>query len=338
VTRTQPAASLLHHLTSVLPSPEEQADVADALHVLVAQGALVFPFPGDGETALRFRQLQTLGEYDLCLARLAEGHLDALAILDEAQAPAPDGVLGVWAAGPLETLRATRTRSGWRLDGVRRWCSGAPDLDYALVSAAAADGYRLFLVPLDSRGVRPLEGTWPAIGMARTSTLDVEFDRVGLDEEAAIGGPGFYLERDGFWFGGAGVAAVWLGGATAVGATLADKAGADPHRLAHLGWVTARLAALSAFLESVARAIDGERAGQPSVPKLAQCLRAEVADAAAQIIERTGRATGAGPLSHDRGHAQRVADLSVYIRQSHAEADLESLGRIELDELRRSAG
>ena len=39
-------------------------------------------------------------------------------------------------------------------------------------------------------------------------------------------------------------------------------------------------------------------------------------------VSRTGRGLGPGPLCHDGGHAQRVADLTTYIRQSHAERDL----------------
>ena len=45
-------------------------------------------------------------------------------------------------------------------------------------------------------------------------------------------------------------------------------------------------------------------------------------------LERVGRALGAGPLGHDAGHARQVADLTVYLRQHHAERDLEQLGRL----------
>jgi hypothetical protein len=60
---------------------------------------------------------------------------------------------------------------------------------------------------------------------------------------------------------------------------------------------------------------------------LARRVRAVVEHAADEAITRTGRALGPGPLCEDSGHAQRVADLSVYIRQSHAERDLAELGR-----------
>jgi hypothetical protein len=46
------------------------------------------------------------------------------------------------------------------------------------------------------------------------------------------------------------------------------------------------------------------------------------------VLDRTGRALGAGPLSRDEAHGRRVADLTVYLRQHHAERDLAALGRM----------
>ena len=52
---------------------------------------------------------------------------------------------------------------------------------------------------------------------------------------------------------------------------------------------------------------------------------------ATEVLERTGRALGAAPLALDPEHGKRVADLTVYLRQSHAERDLAELGRAALD-------
>lgn len=52
-----------------------------------------------------------------------------------------------------------------------------------------------------------------------------------------------------------------------------------------------------------------------------------LADAvAAEVMDRVGRALGAGPLCLDEAHSRRVADLTVYIRQHHAERSLAELG------------
>ena len=311
---------------------------ADALARLVRAGLLELPFPGEGQTEVRFAMLRSLGRHDLSLARLAEGHADALAILEEAGADAPDGRLGVWAAGPVDSVLAVRTELG--LASSTEPGTGAPAWAISPTRSSApppttASGCSSF--PLELPGIRPIPGSWAGIGMAASSTLAVGLDRVDLPAGAAIGDPGFYLAREGFWFGAAGVAAVWLGGAEAVAAVAAEHAGDDPHRLAQLGWMTARLVALDSLLGRVATAIDS-RADALPIDQLAQVLRAEVADGAAEILDRTGRASGPGPLCHDREHAQRVADLAVYIRQSHAEADLEAIGRSRLRPERRRAG
>ena len=57
-------------------------------------------------------------------------------------------------------------------------------------------------------------------------------------------------------------------------------------------------------------------------------LRALVEATATEIMHRVGRALGAGPLSHDEAHSRRVADLTVYLRQHHAERDLADLGAL----------
>ena len=75
---------------------------AAAFAAAVESGRLDLPLPGGGQTWTRWAALAELAEDDLSLARLAEGHTDALAILAElGAAPPPAGSRwGVWAAQP----------------------------------------------------------------------------------------------------------------------------------------------------------------------------------------------------------------------------------------------
>ncbi len=144
--------------------------------------------------------------------------------------------------------------------------------------------------------------------------------------------PGSYLSRPGFWHGAIGVAACWLGGARAVAQPLYKRAAeesADAHALAHLGAVDSAIAAGEAIMIATAARIDGDpfdRAGTAEL--LARRVRAVVETAVEETISRAGRALGPGPLAQDGRHAQRVADLTMYVRQSHAERDLAELGRL----------
>jgi len=60
-------------------------------------------------------------------------------------------------------------------------------------------------------------------------------------------------------------------------------------------------------------------------------VRALVEAVGSEVVARVGRALGAGPLCHDAAHARRVADLTVYLRQHHAERNLAELGALVAD-------
>lgn len=295
-------------------------------------GRLDLPLPAGGATAKRWRSLAALAEVDIVAGRIAEAHLDAVAILHElgGKPPEADELWGVWAAeAPTEVLTATGDDEA-TLTGIKPWCSGAGFCTNALVTAQRADGERaLYAVAVAEPGVRPLPSSWANPGMAESDTRSVQFTEVSA---VAVGDPGEYLSRPGFWHGAIGVAACWLGGARAVAAPLYERARrekADEHALAHLGAVDAALTAADAVLESVAGQIDADPFDRAGIAELhARRARAIVEHAVDEALTRTGRALGPGPLAMDEVHARNVADLTVYVRQSHAERDLAALGRL----------
>ena len=306
------------------------AAVAAAFADAVEAGRLDLPLPGGGRTRERWTVLAALAGQELSLARLAEGHTDALAILAElGAAPPPAGTRwGVWAAQPPGPgLTARWTGDGWRLDGTKQYCSGARSCTDVLVTATAPDGDRLFAV--STRDLWPVPGSWPATGMAASDTLDVRFADIAAEP---LGDPGSYINRPGFAHGGAGVAACWYGGARAVGQTLLSAAaGRDvgPHALAHLGAVDIALHSAKTALDVAAAEIDADPYDRADGGRLrALRVRALVEGVATEVTHRVGRALGAGPLCRDEAHSRRVADLTVYLRQHHAERNLAELGAL----------
>jgi alkylation response protein AidB-like acyl-CoA dehydrogenase len=293
-------------------------------------GALDLPLPGAGATAQRWQRLAELTATDVVAGRLAEAHTDAIAILAELSGPdpKPDQLWGVWAAESRDAFLSARADR--KLDGTKAWCSGAGLCTHALVTARLDSGDRaLFAVELQHDGVRPLPSTWRNTGMAESDTRSVQFS----DTPAVrVGRPGDYLTRPGFWHGAIGVSACWVGGARAVAAPLYRRAGdesADPHLLAHLGVVDAALAAAEATLASASGEIDADPLNRKGTAELiARRARAVAETAVDEAIHRTARALGPAPLCNDAQHARRVADLTIYVRQSHAERDLEQLGRL----------
>lgn len=294
---------------------------------------LDLPLPGGGQTAQRWQRLAALAEADVVGGRLAEAHVDAVAILAELDGPPPaDGQWwGVWAAEAGEAiLKVGGDANRALLDGTKVWCSGAGLCTHALVTARLPTGERgLYAVDLGAHGVRPLPSRWRTAGMAGSDTRSVQFTSTPA---VAVGAPGQYLTRPGFWHGAAGVAACWLGGARAVAAPLYErvKSGkADAHMAAHLGAVDAALTAAEATLAVVASEVDADPQNHSGRAELLARRARAVAEAAVdESLTRTARALGPAPLSADATHAQRVADLSIYVRQSHAERDLERLGSV----------
>jgi hypothetical protein len=212
------------------------------------------------------------------------------------------------------------------LTGVKPWCSLAGLLDSALVTAHGPDGRQLYRVSLRDPTVTvdPPEG-WVARGLRTVTSVAVRFS--GTTAEP-VGGPGWYLSRPGFAWGGMGVAACWYGGAlglrTAIAAAAARR-GSDLTSML-LGATDISLYGCAAAFGHAAALIDSGAARGAAGELLGLRLRGLVADAAEQALRHAGHALGPAPLAFDEEHARRAADLELYIRQHHAERDLARLG------------
>jgi len=306
------------------------ANPTTALRQLIAGGADRLPLPGHGATLARWRALAAVGAHDLSLAKLFEGHTDALAILHEAGvASGADGASwGTWCAEPPDArVRIERTGAGaFVLNGRKAWCSGAQDVSHAVVSCWTPDGEAMLAaVDLRQAGVSMSSDAWQAVGMRGSASIDVHFENVPAQP---VGTADFYVQRAGFWHGGAGVAACWFGAATALADALACamQARPDAHRLAQLGEVTVALQGSAALMRETAAAID--RGPDANAMSAALSVRLSVDATCSMVLAAVGRAFGPGPMCKDAAMARRFADLPVFIRQSHAERDLETLGRL----------
>jgi hypothetical protein len=307
---------------------DDPGSLGGVLAELIDHGFDRLAFPGGGRTLSRWQTLATVAACDVGLVKLFEGHTDALAILAELSGPTPPARSrwGVWAAEPPDVRVSAEALGGLRLrvSGVKAWCSGANVVSHALITVwldgepvlAAVDMRQPSSISIDT-------SHWRAVGMRATASADVSFDHALATR---IGEPGAYVRRPGFWRGGAGIAACWYGAAAALGQMLHDASAqrADAHRLAHLGAVDVALSGAAAVLRETAARIDAH----PRDDLQREALRARlVVEAAANdVMTRVTRALGAGPLCRDARFARALADLPVFLRQSHAERDLAALG------------
>jgi alkylation response protein AidB-like acyl-CoA dehydrogenase len=297
----------------------------------------LIPLPGHGQTWDRFAVLAGWAARDLSLGRLAEGHIDALAILAEAgRDPVdPNAIYGVWAArSPRGGTVARQDRDGWRLSGQKAYCSGSGLIDRALVTAESDAGYLLFDIAHSENVTATVPDSWPAVGMADSSSQTLDFGGAVIPPERVIGRPGFYLDRPGFWFGATGVAACWYGGARGLVENLLTSLdpSASALALSSLGQAVARVGAMRAVLADAARQIDDDPADSHNGARpRALVVRHTVHHAALEVLDHVAAAGGAGPLCHDPAQGQRAADLYVYLAQYHGPQDSAELGRIALE-------
>ena len=90
------------------------------------------------------------------------------------------------------------------------------------------------------------------------------------------------------------------------------------------GAIDVALAGAAAVLREAAAWIDAHP--RADAQRVAARARLAVEHAATRVLDHAGRALGAGPLCRDARFARAMADLPVFLRQSHAERDLASLG------------
>jgi alkylation response protein AidB-like acyl-CoA dehydrogenase len=333
----------------------DPAALGDVLRALIQRGydrSPFVPLPGHGQTLARWRVLAAVAACDLGLVKLFEGHTDALAILAELRGPTPpvDSRWGVWAAEPPDarvqaskrSIRTDATRTDdpaqLYLSGTKAWCSGAAAVSHALVTAWLDDEPVLAAVAMDHASISVDASKWQAVGMQATASADVTFAQTPA---TLVGGANAYVRRPGFWHGGAGIAACWYGAAAQIGRTLreASTQRADAHRFAHLGAVDVALAGAAAVLRETAAHIDAN----PQADSQREAMRARliVEEAATAVMNHATRTLGAGPLCRDARFARALADLPVFLRQSHAERDLAALGELAVrakDERDAAAG
>jgi alkylation response protein AidB-like acyl-CoA dehydrogenase len=318
----------------------DPAALGDVLRALIQHGydrSPFVPLPGQGQTLSRWRALAAVAACDLGLVKLFEGHTDALAILAELHGPTPPAGSrwGVWAAEPpdarvqIATTGSTRTGipGEWSLNGTKAWCSGAGVVSHALVTAWLDGEPVLAAVAMNHPSISIDASKWQAIGMQATASADVSFTATPA---TLVGAAHAYVRRPGFWHGGAGIAACWYGAAAQTGRSLRDAATqrADAHRFAHLGAVEVALAGAAAVLRECAAYIDAN----PHADAQREAMRARliVEEAATAVLAHVTRSLGAGPLCRDARFARALADLPVFLRQSHAERDLAALGELSV--------
>ncbi len=171
---------------------------------------------------------KAIAKANMGLARCWEGHGNALLLIkhlaNEKQKKkwfkgvVKNGELwSAWSGEPLAVAphenqkfgtRLTKVEGGYRLNGSKVFCSGAPGIQWAilLVNTEGSGGARhsgsasatvlMIACKLSDPGISFDDAWWKPIGMKSSVSYKVNFEDVFLPEENVIGSPGAYLSGE----------------------------------------------------------------------------------------------------------------------------------------------
>jgi alkylation response protein AidB-like acyl-CoA dehydrogenase len=250
---------------------------------------------------------------------------------------------------------ATRTQSGWRIDGRKLFCTMSPaatDL-YVAVTYADRDGtdrYAYAMVPTDTPGV-VVHDDWDALGMRASGSNSISLEGVELPESGVRGGfragdPLPYMERN--LVSGLFHAAASLGIAESADQLardgIAGRINGDARPRMQVAENTIDLAASRAVIARAAILIDEHRAtdlaSDDSAEQLgalfaeAQTAKAFVNEAATRIVDRAlALSGGAGYLNGSPlARAYRDVKAGSFMHPLGANRAYDYLGHIALGE------
>ena len=250
---------------------------------------------------------------------------------------------------------ATRTASGWRIDGRKMFCTMSPaatDL-YVAVTYTDAEGverYAYAMVPTGTAGV-VIHDDWDALGMRASGSHSISFDGVELREAGVRGGfpvgdPLPYMERN--LTAGLFHAAAALGIAEHADAHarrgLAGRINGDARPRMLVSDSAVDLAAARATLARAATLIDEHRLAHPDsdgAPEQLEALFAEtqaakafVNEAATRVVDRAlALSGGAGYRSGSPlARAYRDVKAGTFMHPLGANRAYDYLARVALGE------
>ena len=347
------------YFTAPIPAEHGGLGVTSVHDVVVASSRLA---RGDASVAIGVNMhlvllLNIVRRWQIAVAAGDERRTRAFAASMEAVAR--DGVVMAAAISELgqdlsrPQTTATRTPSGWSIDGCKAFCTGSPAATvlYTAVTFAddsGAERYGYAQIPADTPGVE-INGDWDALGMRASGSHSVTFTAVELPHSALRGGfpagdTAAYMDRN--LSAGLFHASASLGIAESAVSTATAALGrrGEPDARARM-LVAENVIELGACRATIARGtslIDDHHAANPAADGPAedlirlfaetQAAKTFVNEAAARIVDRAlALSGGAGYLNgHPLARAYRDVRAGSFMHPLGANRAYELLGDVAL--------
>jgi alkylation response protein AidB-like acyl-CoA dehydrogenase len=272
--------------------------------------------------------LRLLGAADLSLARLYEGHVNAVGLvcrygtavqIENLAGSLREGALSaVWGADDAHALKIVAAPDGDVLEGRKILASGAGFVTRPLVTAMISEGQQMCLLELEPGYAHDTSG-WQAQGMRATATGMVNFTGRCITGRERIGAPGDFMRQPHF-SGGA-----WRFCAAHVGATerlvdlfrdhlVSAGRGEDPYQLERLAACVADATTARFYVQDAARRL-GDEDDPDMIVAFANLTRMVVERSALNVMETIQRGIGLRAFVRPHDVERICRDLATYLRQ-----------------------
>jgi alkylation response protein AidB-like acyl-CoA dehydrogenase len=234
---------------------------------------------------------------------------------------------------------ATRTPSGWRIDGRKSFCTMSPAATVlftavTFVDDAGVERYGYAQVPTDAHGV-DICGDWDALGMRASGSHSIVFTGVEIPRSALPGGflagdADAYMERNlaaGLFHASASMG-IAESAAAAVAGTLAARGEPDARARTLLAQNVIDLGACRATLSRSATLVDESDQEPAALFAETQAAKTFVNEASARIVDRAlALSGGAGYLNgHPLARAYRDVRAGAFMHPLGANRAYDLLG------------
>ena len=333
---------------------------AREMDALREAGLLHVTLPGEpldhrhDNTAALLQLLQQIGQGNLAVGRIYEGHVNALQLINiygtEAQrerwyADARNGHLfGVWNTEMRDGIHLRQQADGSvRVVGSKSFCSGSVHVTRPIItgvlSAKAsrkALGWQMVVLELDAYSPPIDESFWTPLGMRNSVSFKIDFTGILLAPQDLLGTTGDY-NRQPYLSGGAiRFAAVQLGGAAAVLEALRQyltelKRTDDPYHRTRVARMVMMVESGTLWLQRGGYVNDHSSDPQ-EVVNYANMVRSAITEYCTECLRLAEHSVGARGMLHPYPFARLHTDLTMYLRQPAPDFALESVGKHYLND------
>jgi alkylation response protein AidB-like acyl-CoA dehydrogenase len=289
--------------------------------------------------------LRLVGEADLSIARLFEGHVNAISLVcrygteDQISSLADDVAKGalsaVWGADDAAGLKIVTVGDLCGLQGRKILASGAGFVTRPIVTASSTDGQLMCLLSLAPGHGADLSG-WTAQGMRSTATGAVELGGILIGSDEFVGSPGDFMRQPVF-SGGA-----WRFCAAHLGAMerlvdlfrehLVSRGRAeDPYQLQRVAHCIAATRTARFWIEEAARKFGAEDTDAATLVAFVNMTRTVTERSALDVMEAVQRGVGLGSFVRPNPIERICRDLSTYLRQPVPDLAMSDAARLWLN-------